>query len=103
MPDSKRSVSTSGLLVSAVIAALIVTVSVFGIGASAESPKQGNHYTIDMTDYKYSPAKMTWRVGDTVTLTIRNVSRSGKGSRIHDGQKPQYGRDGVRKKIFGWF
>ncbi|MEJ2359332.1 MAG: cupredoxin domain-containing protein, partial [Deinococcales bacterium] len=53
----------------AVLAGLFVAAST----AFAQSGKV-EKYTIVMKDYSYTPNKMTWHVGDTVQITLKNES-----------------------------
>jgi plastocyanin len=63
-----------------IVVSTVVTVGLVG-GAYAwegtRAPAEGNgKYTIVMTDYRFAPDKMTWRVGQRVTITLINKSES---------------------------
>lgn len=94
----KHSVTMKGILISALIAFLLIIGSIWGIGLRDASAHQGNHYVINMTDYKFTPSKLTWHVGDTITLTVRNMSQSVPGQ-VHEfmiGRIPN-----TQKTVFG--
>lgn len=42
--------------------------------AQSSSGGKTERYTITESDYTYSPDQMTWHVGDTVVLTVKNTS-----------------------------
>jgi plastocyanin len=42
--------------------------------AQSSSGGKTEHYTITESDYTYKPDQMTWHVGDTVVLTVKNTS-----------------------------
>lgn len=101
----KRSVSTQGIFISAVIAIVIIIVSVYGINSRYAAINQPNHFTIDMTDYAFTPKTMTWHVGETVDLTIINHSQATSGT-LHEfmiGQKPNEEDLGFGKTITDGF
>lgn len=83
MRTTYRSVTTRGLMISLLIAMVLIIGSVLGIGLSDAKAEQPHHFIINMTDYQFTPSHMTWHVGDTVTLTVRNVSQSIPGQ-IHE-------------------
>lgn len=57
----------------------------------ARQPAEGpTSYRVSMTDYQFSPAQMTWRVGQKVTITLINESQSqpGKAHEFMVGRDP---------------
>lgn len=70
-----RRIGWRQILISAVLTAGLL----FGAYAwqrSQAAPISDNNFTIKMTDYGFSPAKMVWHVGDRVTITLINDSES---------------------------
>jgi hypothetical protein len=101
----KRSVSTKGLFISVIIAILLIVGSVFGINSRSATANQPNHFTIDMTDYEFTPNTMTWHVGNIVTLTVKNDSQSiaGTNHEFMIGRNPNTGNEGFGKTITDGF
>ena len=59
-------------------------------------------YTIVMKDYSYTPNKMTWHVGDTVQITLKNESTD-KAHELLMGKDVNYSTDSFGKKYAdGW-
>ncbi|MEJ2291023.1 MAG: hypothetical protein P8Y05_04830, partial [Deinococcales bacterium] len=81
----------------AVLAGLFVAAST----AFAQSGKV-EKYTIVMKDYSYTPNKMTWHVGDTVQITLKNESTD-KDHELLMGKDVNYSTDSFGKKFAdGW-
>jgi plastocyanin len=81
----------------AVLAGLFVAASTaFAQGGKVEK------YTIVMKDYSYTPNKMTWHVGDTVQITLKNESTD-KDHELLMGKDVNYSTDSFGKKYAdGW-
>lgn len=82
-------VQTRQLIVSLIIM-VVLAFAAYGwiaLRAPAEGP---NRYNISMTDYNFSPSEMTWRVGQTVTLSLINNSpdQPGKQHEFMVGRTP---------------
>jgi len=59
-------------------------------------------YSIVMKDYSYTPNKMTWHVGDTVQITLKNESTD-KAHELLMGKDVNYSTDSFGKKYpDGW-
>lgn len=99
----KRSVSTKGLVISGIIAILLIVGSVYGIGYGDAGEKDRTHFVINMTDYQFTPSSMTWHVGDTVTLTVRNSSTAGVNHEFMIGRDPNEEDQGFGKTITDGF
>lgn len=99
----KPSVSTKGLFISVVIALLLIFGSIYGIGLGNAGAKDQTHFVIDMTDYQFTPSTMTWHVGDTVTLTVRNASKQGVTHEFMIGRNPNEEDLGFGKTITDGF
>ena len=81
--------STRGLVVATVVA-VVAVVGVFawpGTGAPVARPGET---MIVMDDFLFSPNRLAWRVGDTVTITVLNRSSSQPGAahEIMFGRRP---------------
>lgn len=63
------------VLISAVITAGLLF-GAYSWQRSQATPNTQTDFTIKMTDYGFSPAKMVWRVGERVTITLVNDSES---------------------------
>lgn len=73
-------------------------------------PNAGGNFTIEMSDYRFTPGKMTWRVGERVTITLINASEANppKPHEFMIGREPRteetaFGirfEDGYRKPFF---
>lgn len=61
------------VVASAVVAAVVVA-GAYGWQRAGSLPTAEGAFTVAMTDYRFSPAKMVWRVGERVTITL--VGRS---------------------------
>lgn len=72
----KRSVGLTGVVVSAAVLLAVLAAIYAWTSAARASAVQGHHYYIHMTDYAFSPAHMTWIVGEKVTVTLINDSGS---------------------------
>lgn len=63
-----------------VVVSAVITAGLVGGAYAWEralAPVEGNgRYTIEMTDYHFTPDTMTWRVGQRVTITLINDSES---------------------------
>lgn len=101
----KGSVSTKGIFFSVIIAILLIVGSVFGIGFRNAGLTKPNHYIINMTDYKFTPSVMTWHVGETVILTVNNLSQSpaGVNHEFMIGRNPNTGDEGFGETITDGF
>lgn len=109
-PARASAISGAGLVAALVLCAAL------GIGAYAWSTTRASatalpgHYTIEMTDYRFSPSHMTWHVGERVTLTLVNRSEGhpGKPHEFMMGREPAQERtvfgpeqaDGYRVPFF---
>lgn len=85
----RTAVTVRGLAAAAGVA--VVAVAASALWAAAQAPMLGpNEYRIVMDDYLYSPDRLSWRSGDTVTVTIidRSSSRPGKPHEIMFGRRP---------------
>ena len=74
------------------------------VAASTAFAQSGNveKYTIVMKDYSYTPNKMTWHVGDTVQITLKNESTD-KEHELLMGKDVNYSTDSFGKKFAdGW-
>lgn len=76
-----------------VAAAGIAVVALAGLAAWSVGPAPGagsSGYQIVMDDYSFSPSRLTWRAGDTVTVTVvnRSSSRPGAAHEIMFGRRP---------------
>jgi plastocyanin len=81
-------VTARGLAAAAGVAVLALAGSVLWTVARAPSPASGE-YRIAMDDYSFSPSRLTWQPGETVTVTILNQSssRPGKPHEIMFGRR----------------
>ena len=70
---ASRSRGGRGIIASAVVAAALVA-GAYGWQWAGRPPAAEGAFTIAMTDYRFSPANMVWRVGERVTITL--VGRS---------------------------
>ena len=94
------SVGTRGLRL---IALAVVAAGLF-VAGSAAFAQSGNveKYTIVMKNYSYTPDKMTWHVGDTVQITLKNESTD-KDHELLFGKDVNYSTDSFGKKYpDGW-
>ena len=83
------------------VAVAVVGLLVAGSTAFAQSGKV-EKYTIVMKDYSYTPNKMTWHVGDTVEITLKNESTD-KAHELLMGKDVNYSTDSFGKKYAdGW-
>ncbi|MDP4154269.1 MAG: hypothetical protein Q8929_01415 [Bacillota bacterium] len=103
MLKNHGSVSTKGIVVSVILAILLFVGSVYGIGSDDAGQKDSTHFVIDMTDYGFTPSAMTWHVGDTVTLTVRNTSEQGVMHEFMVGRDPNEEDVGFGKTITDGF
>lgn len=55
---------------------LAVLGSGFAVWARTKPSAEAGRFILHMRDYAYQPAHMTWRVGETVTLTLEDDSQS---------------------------
>jgi plastocyanin len=99
----KRSVSIQGIFISLVIAIVLIVGSVYGIGVGSAGAHGKTHFLIDMTDYQFTPSTITWHVGDTVTLTVRNASDEGVVHEFMIGRNPNEEDQGFGKTITDGF
>lgn len=81
--------SSRGLVAAAIIAVAAVGGAFVWPGRDAPVARSGES-TIVMDDYLFSPDRLTWRAGDTVTITVlnRSASRPGAAHEIMFGQRP---------------
>lgn len=88
--ERHRTVVTGrGLATAAGVAVLALAAS--ALWTLAQAPGLGpSEYQIVMDDYSFSPNRLTWRAGDTVTLTVlnRSSSRPGVPHEIMFGRRP---------------
>lgn len=77
------------LVVAALVAAAALTV-LAAWGANSAPAGRTGEYTIVMDDYSFAPRRLTWRAGETVTVTVlnRSSSRPGKPHEIMFGRVP---------------
>ena len=82
------------------IAALLVMA--FLVPAAFAQGGKVEKYTIVMKNYSYTPNKMTWHVGDTVQITLKNESTD-KDHELLFGKDVNYSTDSFGKKYpDGW-
>ena len=82
------------------IAALLVMA--FLVPAAFAQGGKVEKYTIVMKNYSYTPDKMTWHVGDTVEITLKNESPD-KDHELLFGKDVNYSTDSFGKKYpDGW-
>lgn len=81
-------VGVRGLLVAALVASVTLVLSVVWVAAPA--PAAAGEVTIVMDEYSFAPSELTWRAGQTVTVTIvnRSSSRPGVPHEIMFGRTP---------------
>lgn len=82
-------IRTRQLIISSVVVLLLVMAAY--VWAIARTPSEGpGRYIISMTDYNFAPDQMTWRVGQTVTITLINNSpvQPGKQHEFMVGRTP---------------
>ncbi len=77
------------LVAAAFVAVAVVAISITWPGVGAQDQRPGE-YTIVMDDYSFAPNRLTWRAGDTVTVTVlnRSSSRPGAAHEIMFGRGP---------------
>lgn len=82
-------VSARGLVAAAIIAVAAVGGAFVWPGRDAPVARAGES-TIVMDDFLFSPNRLTWRAGDTVTITVLNRSSSQPGAahEIMFGRRP---------------
>ncbi len=91
---SLRGRLSSGLIVG--VAALFF-VGLVGPSALAQGTGKVESYTIVMKNYSYTPDHMTWHVGDTVQITLKNDSAD-KSHEFLIGRDVKYSKDAFGKK-----
>lgn len=70
--------------------------------ASAQGTGKVETYNIVMKDYSYTPNHMTWHVGDTVVINLKNESTD-KAHELLFGKDVNYSTDSFGKKFAdGW-
>lgn len=74
-------------------AAGVAVLALAGLILWSSAPAAGlgsGEYQIVMDDYSFSPNRLTWRAGDTVTITVlnRSSSRPGASHEIMFGRRP---------------
>lgn len=81
-------VSARGLVVAALVATVALVLSVAWVAAPA--PRVEDEVTIVMDEYSFAPSELTWRAGQSVTVTIvnRSSSRPGVPHEIMFGRNP---------------
>ncbi len=95
---SKRSKVNSGFVGIAVLVLLAFLIPV----ASAQGTGKVEKFDIVMKDYSYTPNHMTWHVGDTVIITMKNESTD-KAHELLFGKDVNYSTDSFGKKFAdGW-
>jgi plastocyanin len=72
-PQASHSLSWRQTVGSALITAALAA-GAYGWQRSSSPPATADAFTIAMTDYRFSPARMVWHVGEHVTITL--VERS---------------------------
>ncbi len=70
-----RSLRVRQIVASAAIT-VVLAAGAYGWEHSGSLPAADGAFTIAMTDYRFSPAKMVWRVGDRVTITLIEQSQT---------------------------
>jgi len=82
-------VSSRGLVLAAIIAAVAVVGAFVWPGRDGPVGRSGES-TIVMDDYWFSPNRLAWRAGETVTITVlnRSSSRPGAAHEIMFGRRP---------------
>lgn len=91
-PSPRRQILISG------IAAALLIAGAYGWHRSDNPSESANDFTVAMSDYKFSPDHMVWRVGDRVTVTLveRSQATPPKPHEFMVGQIPL-----TEKTIFG--
>lgn len=91
LPDEERAtvVTARGLAAAAGVAVVALAGSLLWTVARVPS-LNASEYRIVMDDFSFSPDRLTWRAGETVTVTIVNQtsSRPGKPHEIMFGRLP---------------
>src|SRR3546814_9362240 len=67
--QAPRSLGWLGISVSAIVAVALMA-GAYGWQRAGSPPAAAGTFTIAMTDYRFSPANMVWRVGERVTITL---------------------------------
>src|SRR3546814_11389910 len=65
-----RSLGWRGISVSAIVAVTLMA-GAYGWQRAGSPPAAEGTFTIAMTDYRFSPANMVWRVGERVQTTLK--------------------------------
>lgn len=73
--EAPRSLGRREITVSAVVAVALL-VGAYGWQRAGSPPNADGIFTVAMTDYRFSPAKMVWRVGERVTITLVGKSEA---------------------------
>lgn len=88
-PAGSGVVSARGLGIG-LVATLVVLGAAAALGAARSPGAPAGETLIVMDDYRFAPGRLSWRAGDTVTLTLlnRSSSRPGKPHEIMFGRVP---------------
>lgn len=107
--ETRRHVGVGSVVASAVVLAVLGSAMFVWSGRPGAASGHGS-YVIHMLDYRFQPAHMTWRVGETVTITLVNdsVAHPGKPHEWMIGRTPNtedtvFGRqvtDGFKTDFF---
>ena len=103
MMSSYARTTSAGMRRIRLIALAVVFAGLF-VAGSAAFAQSGNveKYSIVMKDYSYTPNSMTWHVGDTVQITLKNESTD-KDHELLMGKDVNYSTDSFGKKYpDGW-
>src|SRR3546814_10243920 len=73
--QAPRSLGWRGISVSAIVAVTLMA-GAYGWQRAGSPPAAEGTFTIAMTDYRFSPANMVWRVGERVTITLIGKSEA---------------------------
>lgn len=89
--DERTGTVVSGRGLAAAAGIAVLALAGLGLWSAAPATSVGSgEYQIVMDDYSFSPGRLTWRAGDTVTVTVlnRSSSRPGVAHEIMFGRRP---------------
>ena len=72
---------------------VLASVLLVGLRPSAQAAGAVQEYTVVMTDYKFTPDRFTWRVGDVVRITFKDESQGKKDHEFLMGREVVMGGD----------